>query len=405
MDVDVARRSPVMRAALAAHGGELIDRRLDGDAAAQAMVRARNLPRVPLSEMAFSDLQLIGDGAFSPLTGFMGQSDYQAVVEDWRLADGTPWSIPVVLPLDESLAREVSQQDAVALEWNGDIVGIIEVVDIFRRDVEREAVNVYGVADPAHPGVARIFGESSLLLCGPVHVFRSNAMPFSEHYLTPRQTRDIFNQRGWRLIVGFQTRNPIHRAHEHIQKSALETVDGLLLHPLVGQTKSDDVPASIRLRSYQTLIDHYYPQDRVLYSVYPAAMRYAGPREAIFHAIARKNFGCTHFIVGRDHAGVGNYYGTYDAQKAFDRFAPGELGITPLCFEHSFFCRRCNSMVSSKTCPHDSSDHVTLSGTRVRQMLRDGELLPPEISRPEVAQVLMEAFRGDGDGANSQGDQ
>ena len=404
MDLDVARRAPVVSSRLAPHGGELVDRRLQSDEAAEAMARAKSLPLVPLSEMAFSDLQLIGDGAFSPLTGFMGQNDYEAVVEDWRLADGTPWSIPIVLPLDEALSREVSQREAAALEWNGEIVGTIEVADIFRRNVEREAVNVYGVEDPAHPGVARIFGESSLLLCGPVQVFGRDGIPFSDHYLTPRQTRDIFDQRGWRLIVGFQTRNPIHRAHEHIQKSALETVDGLLLHPLVGQTKSDDVPASIRLRSYQTLIDHYYPRDRVLYSVYPAAMRYAGPREAIFHAIARKNFGCTHFIVGRDHAGVGNYYGTYDAQKAFDRFAPDELGIIPLRFEHSFYCRRCNSMVSSKTCPHDESDHVTLSGTRVRQMLRAGELLPPEISRPEVARVLMDAFGGDGNGAISQGE-
>lgn len=403
MDLDVASDSPVTLEGMAPHGGELVDRRLEGEETAEAIGRARNLPRVPLTEVAFSDLQLIADGAFSPLNGFMGQNDYEAVVENWRLADGTPWSIPVVLPLDEKLAREVSQREAAALELGGEIVGIIEVVDIFHRDSEREAVNVYGVADPAHPGVARILSESSLLLSGPIQAFGRDGIPFSERYLTPRQTREIFRQRGWRQIVGFQTRNPIHRAHEHIQKSALETVDGLLLHPLVGQTKSDDVPAHIRLRSYQTLIEHYYPRDRVVFSVYPAAMRYAGPREAIFHAIARKNFGCTHFIVGRDHAGVGNYYGTYDAQKAFDRFTPDELGIIPLRFEHSFYCRRCHGMVSSKTCPHDASDHVTLSGTRVRQMLRDGELLPPEISRPEVAQVLMEAFRGGGNGATSQG--
>jgi sulfate adenylyltransferase len=375
---------------IAPHGGRLVDRLLTGPEAEEAQRRAADLPSVQLSARQLSDLELIAVGTLSPLTGFMGRADYARVVAELRLADGLPWSIPVVLAVDEADApgegREIALRDA-----EGTPRGIMRVEEQFARETRREAREVYGTEDEAHPGVAAIYAQGPVLLGGPVSV-----LPFTSpwsRYLTPAETRAAFAERGWRTVVGFQTRNPVHRAHEYIQKCALEIVDGLLLHPLVGETKSDDIPADVRMRCYEVLIDGYYPPGRVILSVLPAAMRYAGPREAIFHAIMRKNHGCTHFIVGRDHAGVGTYYGTYDAQAIFDRFAPGELGITPLKFENSFYCRRCEGMASNKTCPHPAEDHVELSGTKVRSMLRAGELPPQEFSRPEVASILIESMR------------
>lgn len=386
------------------HGGELVDRRLTGARGERESERANSLVQVPLDQVTRTDLRLIGDGAFSPLTGFLTEPDYHAVVESWRLADGTVWSMPIVLPVPDDLAHRLAGVSEVALTWERRIVGTLQVEDVFERDAEREARLVYGTSDPDHPGVARLLREPRTLVGGPIWAFDPpETIPFGDDYATPREVRQVFAERGWRQIVGFQTRNPIHRAHEHIQKTALEVVDGLLIHPLVGETKSDDVPADVRLNSYRALLEHYYPMDRVVMRVYPAAMRYAGPREAIFHALARKNFGCTHFIVGRDHAGVGSYYGTYEAQEAFDRFTADELGITPLKFDHSFYCRRCDGMVSTKTCPHSANEHVTLSGTRVRELLANGELLPPEISRPEVARVLMQAYVNRQNGATREG--
>lgn len=377
------------------HGGRLINRYLDADRAAEVARQARELPSTRLNARQASDLTLIAQGACSPLEGFMGQADYNAVVTTMHLAGGLPWTIPVTLAVARADAPAEGERVALRAEGDDALLGVLEVREVWaysQADKAREAREVYRTEEAQHPGVAALYSQGDTLLAGPVDVLPPPPSD-APYRLTPAQTRAAFAERGWRTIVGFQTRNPVHRAHEYIQKCALETVDGLLLHPLVGETKSDDIPAEVRMRCYEALLAHYYPRDRVLLTTNPAAMRYAGPREAIFHALVRKNYGCTHFIVGRDHAGVGNYYGTYDAQKLFDEFAPGELGIIPLKFENSFYCRRCAGMASAKTCPHSAEDHVALSGTAVRAMLRRGEMPPPEFSRPEVARILIEAMR------------
>ncbi len=377
------------------HGGTLISRTLDGAERDDALARAAGLPRVTIGSVALSDLELIGNGAFSPLTGFMREADYRRVVEEMRLENGLPWSIPVTLPVSADEAEALPLDAEIALVDADDrIVGILALSEKYRYDKAHEAERVFRTTEEAHPAVARIMAAGDVYLGGDVTVLNGpKDPPFPEFRRTPAETRALFAEKGWRRVVGFQTRTPIHRAHEYLTKVALETVDGLMIHPLVGDTKSDDIPADVRMRAYQTLLADYYPADRTLLSVYPAAMRYGGPREAIFHAIARKNYGCTHFIVGRDHAGVGSYYGTYDAQKIFDEFEPGELGITPLFFEHTFWCHACEGMASYKTCPHGDDQHLILSGTKVRALLTEGEMPPPEFSRPPVAQILIDAYR------------
>lgn len=380
---------------IAPHGGQLINRLVTGVRRDELLAKARTLPTLQLDERAQSDVEMIAVGAFSPLRGFLGEKDYHSVVEHMRLASGLPWSIPVALQVSRAQADQLKEGSEVALtDERGEVLAILELAERYLPDREHEAQKVYRTTDAAHPGVAAILQGGEVYLGGEIHVVnRPDTVAFPSYHRDPAQTRALFQERGWRTVVGFQTRNPIHRAHEYITKSALEIVDGLFLHPLVGKTKSDDIPADVRMRCYEVLMSHYYPPERVLLSVYPAAMRYAGPREAIFHAIARKNYGCTHFIVGRDHAGVGNYYGTYDAQKLFDEFETGELGIQPLKFENAFYSKVTEQMATAKTAPGGPETQVNLSGTKVREMLSQGQLPPPEFSRPEVAQILIDAMK------------
>lgn len=365
------------------HGGTLVDR------TGERPDDLESLEPVALTARELSDLDMIASGALSPLEGFMGQDDYESVLERMHLTSGLPWSLPVCLAVDgPPLADRVALTDE-----QGRAVAVLDVDGVFDYDKAREAELCYRTKDTAHPGVARLDAQKQMYLAGKVTVFERATPSFPELAMDPADTRVAFAERGWKRVVGFQTRNPIHRAHEYLTKGALETVDGLLIHPLVGETKSDDVPAATRVECYRVLLDGYYPRDRVVLSAFPAAMRYAGPREAVWHAICRKNYGCSHFIVGRDHAGVGDYYGTYDAQLIFDEFEAHELDIEPMFFEHAFWCRACGQMATPKTCPHGGDDHVFLSGTKVREMLGNGELPPEEFSRPEVAEVLIEAYR------------
>ncbi|MEA5542800.1 sulfate adenylyltransferase [Limnoraphis robusta Tam1] len=381
--------------AIAPHGGELINRIASPEQRQEFIEKADFLPRVQLDERSLSDLEMIAIGGFSPLSGFMEQADYETVVSQMRLSNGSPWAIPITLSVSEEVATPLLEGNLVRLDSpSGKFVGVLKLTQKYTYNKEKEALNVYRTTDEKHPGVKVVYEQGPINLAGPVWLLQRDDHPlFPQYQLDPAVSRALFWERGWKTIVGFQTRNPIHRAHEYIQKCALETVDGLFLHPLVGATKSDDIPADVRMRCYEILMDKYYPKERVILAINPAAMRYAGPREAIFHAIVRKNYGCTHFIVGRDHAGVGDYYGTYDAQHIFDEFETSELGIVPMKFEHAFYCTLSGGMATSKTSPSTPEQRIHLSGTKVREMLRRGELPPPEFSRPEVAAELIKAMQ------------
>jgi sulfate adenylyltransferase len=382
--------------AITAHGGgELAELRAPAAERNSLKLHAAALPSVMLSARDLSDLEMLASGAFSPLGGFMGEADYLRSRDEMRLVSGVPWSIPITLGVEEGVARSLKAGTDIALEAEGgERIAILKLAEVYKVDRVREAEQVFGTAEDAHPGAKNVTSTPPWCLGGRVILFGEiPGRTFLEYRLEPRETRAAFRERGWRKIVAFQTRNPTHRAHEYIQKAALEICDGLLLHPLVGETKGDDVPAGVRMETYKVLLELYYPKNRAMLSVMPAHMRYGGPREAILHAIIRRNYGCTHFIVGRDHAGVGSYYGTYDAQKIFERFEPAEIGITPLMFEHTFWCAKCGAMASFKTCPHEDKDHLLLSGTKVREMLRAGQAPPPEFTRPELAAILMRAMK------------
>jgi sulfate adenylyltransferase len=380
---------------IAPHGGQLVNRFASPEQQQEFQSKADHLPRVQLDARAFSDLELIAIGGFSPLTGFMDQADYDRVVKEMHLANGLPWSIPITLSVTEAVAAPLKEGGLIRLDDpTGRFVGVLELTQKYHYDKQQEAIHVYRTDDEKHPGVKVVYDQGAVNLAGSIWLLQRDPHPlFPTYQIDPAASRAMFREKAWKTIVGFQTRNPIHRAHEYIQKCALETVDGLFLHPLVGATKDDDIPADVRMRCYEILLEHYYPSDRVILAINPAAMRYAGPREAIFHALVRKNYGCTHFIVGRDHAGVGDYYGTYDAQYIFNEFAPGELGITPMMFEHAFFCKRTQTMATTKTSPSTPEERVHLSGTKVRDMLRRGELPPAEFSRPEVAAELARVMK------------
>jgi sulfate adenylyltransferase len=379
----------------APHGGALELRLAAAEEAADLTKEAGGLPWIEAKERrVLSDLELLGVGAVSPNRGFMTSDDYRSVVDDMRLANGLPWSLPITLSATDEEVEALEVDKRAAITHEGRPVAIIDVEEIFDYDVEHEATKTYRTTDENHPGVAYLRSQAPYYVGGEVTVLENVfAHEYSNYRNTPLQLREKIAERGWKTVVAFQTRNPIHRAHEYLTKCALEITEGLVIHPLVGGTKGDDIPADVRMRCYEALMANYYPHDRVILSVFPAAMRYAGPREAIWHSLLRKNYGMTHFIVGRDHAGVGDYYGTYDAQEIFDEFELGELDILPLKFEHSFFCKACEGMASAKTCPHDKEHHVHLSGTQVRQMLQDGREPPREFSRPEVARILIEASR------------
>lgn len=391
---------------IAPHGGTLINRIASPAQRDEWRDRAESFPRVRLDQRGLCDLITIAIGALSPLDGFMAKADYDPVVTDMHLANGLAWAIPVTLSVTEEVAAPLKEGELVRLDDpDGEFIGILELQEKYTYDKTHEAINVYRTNEEAHPGVKAVYDQGNVNLAGPIWLLeRHPDSRFPTYQVDPADSRRVFREKGWKTVVGFQTRNPIHRAHEYIIKCALEITDGLFLHPLVGTTKSDDIPAEVRMRCYEIMMQHYFPLDRVILAINPSAMRYAGPREAIFHALLRKNYGCTHFIVGRDHAGVGDYYGTYDAQHIFDEFAPGELGITPLKFEHAFYCTRTQGMATSKTSPSSPEERIHLSGTKVRALLRSGQLPPPEFSRPQVAAELAKAMSVPTETTASQGD-
>ncbi len=377
------------------HGGTLINCYVDENKRQEWIEKSRDLPKIILDDNNISDLEMIANGAMSPLTGFMNQKDYQSVVSSLHLANGLVWTLPITLAVKKDMYQKIKKAEQIGLyDHKNNLLAVLHLEDLYRYKKEEEARQVFRTEDLHHPGVAYLFQQGEYYVGGSISMINPPIHnDFLKYRLDPVHTRRAFQERGWETIVAFQTRNPIHRAHEYLQKCALEIVDGLLIHPLVGRTKTDDISAEIRMKSYEILLEKYYPPQRVMLAVFPAAMRYAGPREAIFHAIVRKNYGCTHIIIGRDHAGVSNYYGSYDAQHIFREFSAKELEITPLFFEHAFYCRICGNMASSKTCPHDETAHVVLSGTKVRHMLQEGKRLPAEFTRPEVAEILAQDIK------------
>ena len=376
------------------HGGTLINLFCKQDELRELQDEAGKLTSIVVSKRVLCDLEMLAIGAFSPLKGFVEKKDYDLIVDNMHLTSGLIWPIPITLQVKKEIYNEVKNQKKIALKSDmGEIIAVLSLKEIYQVDLKREAQSVFKTIDENHPAVKYLFEAGEYCLAGDLKVLRHTYDEFPEYNLGCAKTRSVFLERGWKQVVAFQTRNPVHRAHEYLLRVALETVDGLMLHPTMGETKGDDIPANVRMQCYKVILEKYFPVNRTLLCIMPASMRYGGPREAVLHAIIRKNYGCTHFIVGRDHAGVGNYYGTYDAQKIFNEFKEEELGIKLIFFEHSFYCKSCDGMASYKTCPHDASSHVILSGTKVREMLRNGEIPPKEFTRPEIAKILIDSMR------------
>jgi len=376
------------------HGGSLVNQIVPSQKAELVKKEAESYPSIPIEERNFADIEMIAIGGFSPLTGFLKEEDYKSVVTSMRLSNGVIWTIPIVLGVDDNVKKNLKIGQPAALRFKDQIVAILHVEELYTADKKEEARQVYKTEEEKHPGVAAVYSRPDTLVGGKIEVLKvQDHKEFPQYNLTPRDTRRAFHERGWKSTVAFQTRNPIHRAHEYITKTALEIVDGLLIHPIVGATKAGDIPAAVRIKCYEVLIKNYYPASHVMLSINPSNMYYAGPREAVLHAIVRQNYGCTHFIVGRDHAGVGKYYGTYEAQGLIKSFSREDLKITPLCFENSFWCKKTAGMATAKTSPSDEKDRVNLSGTQVREMLAAGKRPPQEFTRPEVAQILLESMK------------
>jgi sulfate adenylyltransferase len=382
---------------IAPHGGTLKPLLATGAERAALIDKARTLPVIRISSRETSDLIMLASGAFSPLDGFMTRRDYDGVVEDMKMADGTLWPMPITCAASSDQAASIKLGSEVALldDESSELMGILRVDEKFGYDKHREARLVFRTEDEKHPGVAKLYAQPETLLGGPVRVLSEGPYPalYGEAYARPAETRALFAAKGWTTIAAFQTRNPIHRSHEYCTKIALEICDGVLIHPLVGKLKSDDIPADVRMKCYEALLDNYYPKERVALKVYPMEMRYGGPREAVLHSVFRQNYGCSHIIIGRDHAGVGSYYGPFDAQKIFDDIPAGALKIKTLNIDWTFWCFKCGSMASTKTCPHPPADRLMISGTKLREMLAAGEMPAVEFSRPEVLAILMEYYK------------
>jgi len=379
------------------HGGELRPLLLEGEERKQNLKKANMLPKIHLSSRETSDLIMMAIGAFSPLDGFMGKDNYESVVENMHLLNGILWPIPITLSVTKKQAESLPLESEVALvdDESDETMGIMTIREKFTYDKINEASKVFLTEDEAHPGVAKVYAQKEILLGGPLKALSEGPYPkiYGKKFGRPEETRKIFKKQGWSTVAAFQTRNPIHRSHEYCTKIALEVSDGIFIHPLVGKLKAGDIPADIRMKCYDILLEKYYPKDRVVLKVYPLEMRYGGPREALLHAVFRQNYGCSHLIIGRDHAGVGDYYGPFDAQKIFTEIENDALYIKPLNIDWTFWCHKCDGMASMKTCPHGKEDRVLISGTKVRELLANGEMLPKEFSRPEVAEILVDYYK------------
>ena len=360
--------------------------------------RSEKLKKIPLDSRAGSDLFMLAMGAYTPLDGFMGRDDWRGSCLDMKLANGVFWPIPITLSVDTDLGDSIGAGEEVTLvdTDSGEILAVMAVREKYAIDKKVEAEHVYRTTDPKHPGVAKLIQQGDVNLAGPVFVLSEGEYPvkYPKLYIRPADARAMFLQRGWSIVAAFQTRNPMHRSHEHLVKIAVEVSDGVFIHQVLGKLKAGDIPAEIRTRAIQAMIDNYFRPGTVIQAGYPIEMRYAGPREALLHALIRQNFGCSHLIVGRDHAGVGDYYGPYDSQAIFEQLWPGALYTKPLKIDVTFYCRRCYGMATGKTCPHDPKSHITISGTEQRKMLSSNAEIPPEFSRPEVVAILKEYYAG-----------